>query len=40
MVLKKKKKVLHYKHCKDCKCKLKYKYETVVCFHCHQKRMK
>ena len=26
--------------CKDCKKPMKYKYETVVCFHCHQKRLK
>lgn len=28
----------HSKHnCRDCGCHMKYKYETVVCFHCYLK---
>lgn len=28
------------KKCRDCNCDLKYKYETVICFHCYLKATK
>lgn len=42
MVVKKgiKKMIRRLHKCKDCHKPMKYKYEKVVCFHCHQKRMK
>ena len=40
MVVKKKPALKSHGKCRDCKCKLKYKYETVVCFHCYLKATK